>query len=184
MATRSATSNAPQNDTAATPEDENTVPETSNGRGQNAQRFDNDALRAITSFDEALALTEQTLGHEVVNASDEMGNGFTILPTTDKDKLVGVRFLIMSFDFHAGDNGTYVSCQIVTEDGRRLVLNDGSTGICDQLITWNQKTNRSGGLLVNGVRRSEYDRKNEHGDVIVNPNTGRAERGVTFYLNV
>lgn len=122
--------------------------------------FTDDDLRSLTTFDQALALTEQTHG-EVVDAERELGNGFRVLDSRDKMKLVGVPILLMDWTFNDGNFGKFVSVYLASrnEDGSmgRWILNDGSTGIATMLAEYTQKTDRRGGLIVRGgLRFSEY----------------------------
>lgn len=158
-------------------------PEESTVKGRNARLYDDAALRNIASFDDAMALTTTILGAEPVDAADEIGNGFTVLPTDEKARLVGVPFIILSVDFAQGNNGPYASTMIVTKEGERLILNDGSTGIYAQLDEWCVKSSRVGGLMVAGLRRSEYKRSDPEA-MRVKAESGTVLRGVTFYLNV
>jgi hypothetical protein len=154
--------------------------------GSNSRRYSEADLRDIKSFDDAMALAAQTLGAEsIVDASDVLGNGFTILQKSDKDRLIGMPFIILSYDFHIGDfgttedggNGYYVSIMLVTKDGGRYILNDGGTGIYAQLDEHNGRSQTPGGLVVNGgLRKSEYEYTDEA--------TGKKSAAATFYLNV
>jgi hypothetical protein len=122
--------------------------------------FTDDDLRSLVSFDQALALTQQTHG-EIVDAERELGNGFRVLDNKDKMKLVGVPILLMDWTFNDGNFGKFVSVYLAAknEDGSmgRWILNDGSTGIATMLAEYTQKTDRRGGLLVRGgLRFSEY----------------------------
>lgn len=110
-------------------------------------------------------------------AVDAWGGEFEELPTDwrlmEKESLIGVPFLCYRFEFRESDKGRnreYVSVYIVTEDDRRLVINDGGTGIYEQAKEWTDRTHKTGGLLCrNGLRVSKYD----------HPEFGESE---TFYL--
>jgi hypothetical protein len=114
-----------------------------------------DSLREVTTFEEALALAEQTYGN-VLSFSDEMGNGFKILQ--DKSKLVGVRALFLNWRFSEGNFGTFVSAAVVTSDtNEKWILNDGGSGIHADLMEYSARTGRFGGMIApNGLRVSEY----------------------------
>lgn len=144
--------------------------------GKNASKYDLTELRGVDSFDAAVALAKAKLGAEsVVEAANVLGNGFTVLPTADKGKLIGVKFLMLWVDFNQGDQGPFCSFGIVTEDDRKLIVNDGSTGIYAQLDEWYGRSSYAGGLIVNGLRESRYTYTDDNG----------VEKGaVTFYLNV
>lgn len=140
--------------------------------GKNANKYDLTELRGIQSFDDAVALVKEKMGAEAVaEGADVLGNGFTVLPTSQKGKLVDTRFVILWVDFNQGDQGPFVSFGVVTEDGRKFIVNDGSTGIYKQLDDWYGRSEYPGGLLVNGLRESRY----------IHPIHGAAS---TFYLNV
>lgn len=133
----------------------------------------------ITSFEDALNLIGDKLGGEVVQASD-LGDGFSVIDKASKKSLIGVTFIILEVGFHTGDfkredgeNGDFASLRIVTKDGRKLVLNDGGTGIPEQIKTlWKMKPETAGKpiFVPKGLRVSEYD----------HPVHGKSE---TFYLD-
>lgn len=140
--------------------------------------FTVDELQGIESFDDALKLAAEKYGAEnIALASDVIGDGFKLLE--NKDQLCGVQMLILSWTFNMGDFGEYASARIVThEDGatRKFVVNDGSTGIRDQLMSYEAKTGRQGGLLVSkGFRRSDYEFEDEK---------GKKQKGTTYYLDL
>lgn len=120
-------------------------------------------LAEIASFDDALKLAQSIYGADaVVAASDVIGDGFKLLE--NKDQLIEVPFLALSWDFHQGDHGEFASLKVVTRDGAKYVVNDGSTGIRDQLMSYSAETGRYGGLFcMKGLRRSDYTYKDENG---------------------
>lgn len=60
--------------------------------------------------------------------------GFGLLPGSHKERLIGVPFLILEFEFKTGhDNSSYVECAIVTTKDEKLMLRDSSKGIYAQL---------------------------------------------------
>lgn len=132
--------------------------------------FDPDDLRSIASFQDAVRLIETEMGGTLIDASQEIGDGFTMLD--DKDKLINVPFVALQWRFTPGDFGKqYVIMRVVTESGDKYVITDGGTGLAQQMASFTERTKRTGGLLVKrGLRKSEYD--NEFG------------HGVTHYLNV
>jgi len=136
--------------------------------------FDDNDLRGITSFDEAMKAAQKEYG-EIVDASTAIGTGFDLMDTEGKDQLVGVPFIVleMRFNWSEAYNQEFVSFLAVTEDGRRFIVNDGSTGVYRQLRTFYDEWKRPGGLLVKGgLRRSDYPANDER------------PAGTTFYLNV
>ena len=91
-------------------------------------RLDDDTLRGIGSFSDALALANSS--GEVIDASD-FGTGFDVVKA---DTLDGVPFVVLAWQFNAGEFGPFVSMTLVTEDGRKCIVNDGSTGVCEQVL--------------------------------------------------
>lgn len=153
-----------------------TVPATIENVGKG---IDDQTLAEIRSFDDALRQAEAT--GELENYSD-YGTGFVVLPTAEKNRLVGVPFVILEWRFTNGDNGLFVSCAIVTKNGEKLIVNDGSTGIRDQLVKITEQRKAKGrtepqkSLIVErGLTESRY----EYPD----PKTGEMRPAVTYYLS-
>lgn len=123
---------------------------------------------SIASMDDALRL----LGGDVVTTFSESGEWDVV---EDKSHLVGVPFVGLRWRFNKGDAGEFVSMEVVTEDGRRLIVNDGSTGIYQQLLRLTTETGRTAGIACKkGLRRSDYTYTDEKG----------TERpATTFYLS-
>ncbi len=143
-------------------------------RTRNSDAYDVTELRGITSFDDALALVTEKIG-DVTDAEKELGTGFRVLNGSDKDRLLGVSFIILSMDFNEGDQGAFVSFLCVTENNGKFVVNDGSTGVYKQLEEYRMRGGKPGGLLVNGgLRKSEYEKEID----------GKMTKAVTYYLNV
>lgn len=134
---------------------------------------------AIHSFDDAMALIGDVFGGEVVNA-ESLGDGFALLDKSQKDTLCGVPFVVLSAVFSEGDYkredgsvGTFVSLRIVTKDGRKVIVNDGGSGIHDQIkMLWSMHPETVGKPIAcaKGLRKSEYDHP-EHG------------KATTYYLD-
>lgn len=137
--------------------------------------YSDEELRNLKSWSEVVALS----GKPIVNVAEtELSTGFSVV--TDKNSLVGVPFILLDWTFSMGDMGEFVSANIITRDDRKLILNDGSTGICAQL---HRLTPGAPIGVARGLRKSEYARKDENGEVILNPKTGQPERATTFYLD-
>lgn len=153
------------------------------------QPFEIEDLRAITSFQDAQRLLEANQV-ELLDASTEIGDGFTLLD--NKDVLVDIPFIALTWVFSDGDYpvidekgvpqvdpetgepimGKFCTMRVVTGDGKKFIVNDGGTGIAKQLLGFEQRTGRSVGLLVQkGLRKSSYN----------HPIYGA---GTTHYLNV
>ena len=137
-------------------------------------------LREVTTFEDALRLTEETFG--VIAAADEvLGDGFTLLRSDQKDLLTGRPMLLMEWSFYEGDfGGNFAAIRAVVQNPdksvSRYIFNDGSAGICEQLARYTKRTGITGGLVVRqGLRRSDYTYTDEEGN----------ERPAsTYYLDV
>lgn len=136
-----------------------------------------DQLAEISSFDDALALINDAFGGVVVEADKTLGNGFAVLD--DKNKLIGVPFVAVKIQENKSelnDGGLFVSLFVVTEDGRKYVVNDGSTGIFAQVQElWKRKPELVGLPIMvrRGLRRSDYTYMD--GD--------KAKPATTYYLD-
>lgn len=114
--------------------------------------FDTDRLHEIQGFQDAVKAIEAEFG-SVVDASNEIGDGFPILD--NKNRLIDVPFLIMDWDYFDGSFGnTVLTMRVVTDTGQKWRVNDGSTGIQQQLARYETRTHRKGGMLVKGGLRS------------------------------
>jgi hypothetical protein len=135
----------------------------------NKRVFDDAALADITDLQSALDALANA--GATVDNFNEYGNGFSIL--RDKAQLSGKPFVVLEWRFNTGTFGEFASALIVTEDGTKCVLNDGSTGIFTQLrmVTDSRERNdvantQSGLLVKNGLRVSEYTYSDEKGNEI------------------
>lgn len=127
-------------------------------------------LRAISSVDDAFALMDSFGG---VESFDDYGTGFEIID--DKDRLVGNPFVVVEWRFTKSKEygGEFVSMAIVTKSGEKLIVNDGSTGVCAQMRRVTDERVKSGrrapqtGLMVSrGLRRSDYTYTDDKGNQI------------------
>ena len=132
-----------------------------------------DELRNITSFQDALNLISAK-GIETVNSSDVIGDGFTLLESKDKERLVGVPFLLLSWRFAKGNVGEFVSAHLVTTHNEKFIINDGSTGIMQQLADLTKSGVNGGIACKRGLRKSEYE--------YTDPKTGEVSNAVTYYI--
>lgn len=122
------------------------------------QPFSEKALAEITSIDAALsALAGAGLN---VSGIEDFGSGFVL---TEKDQLIGAEMLLLQWRFSEGDYGPFVSVAALTRDGRRVIFNDGSTGVYAQLQNvssvrlGNGETNVHAGLTAkHGLKESTY----------------------------
>lgn len=100
-----------------------------------SSRLDDETLRSIASFDDALALINERFNGEIVEADKELGNGFALLK--DKSLLIGVPFIVLNAMAYPSTKGTtrdtFWSLHLVTRRGDKLILNDGGTGIAAQM---------------------------------------------------
>lgn len=142
-------------------------------------RFDSNDLRSIGSFADLGNLVKDR-GIAVVDSRDVLGDGFELVPTPEKTRLVGVPFVIVDYSFAQGDNGEFATMRIVTKRDEKLIVNDGSTGIRDQLHQLDAAGIDGVILVERGLRVSEYTVE------LPNPKTGELEpsKAKTFYLAV
>lgn len=155
------------------------VPEVMTGKELDVNRkrnFSDAQLREITSFDDLVAMVNRREDLSFVDVSD-FGNGFSILDTKDKSRLIGREFYILDWRFNKGDKGEFVSMNILTRDNQKLVINDGSTGICQQMRDIETANGGTTALVKvpRGLRVSEYTYEN--------PDTGKDETARTYYLD-
>lgn len=156
------------------------VPEIMGG----GSHFDEDALRSLSTFDEAIALATSQHG-EMLDASDELGDGFTLLGRDQKNLLENRPLLLLEWAFRPGDFGTpFVSVRVAARNDNgsvgKYIINDGSTGIAEQLAKFTKKTGKLGNLLVKGgLRKSEYDKELPDGK-----GGTYTTHATTWYLNV
>lgn len=143
------------------------------------QRFDTGSLRSISSFADAMRLAQAT--GEVVKASETIGDGFALLD--NKRALLDIPFIALDWTFRDSDirdsEGVprqYVSITLVTGKGDKFIVNDGGTGLCEQLREFEREFGSHSRSLVaeRGLRVSEYD--------YTDPHTGQVTPAETFYI--
>lgn len=138
--------------------------------------FNDDALANITDFDSAMSALIDS--GSVVEQITDYGNGFSVVE--DKRRLCGVPFLILEWKFNDSDMSDlpFASATIVTQSGEKLILNDGGSGIRDQLMRVAAKRGPGAaltGLLVpKGLAESNYMYTDE---------SGKERPATTFYLS-
>lgn len=134
--------------------------------------FNEDQLRAVESLTDVLQMT----GGNVGQISKVLGNGFSVLD--NKAALLDTEFVIVRCGFHKSEVGSkkeFVTLHVVTTDGRKLVVNDGGSGIYAQAKEMVKMYGRVAPLHVpKGLRASTYDYTDADG------NTSEA---TTYYLN-
>lgn len=136
-------------------------------------------LAGITDFSSALSALESF--NVAVESMADYGTGFEIVK--DKNVLIGVDFVILDWRFTDSSKfeGDFVSAMVVAKDGRKLIVNDGSTGIRDQLrfvtserVRKDHPNPQSGLLVRGGLTRSDYT----YQDV-----KGKSSAASTYYLS-
>lgn len=153
-----------------------------------ASKFDETSLRDLATFDAALAMAEEAHG-EVHSASEELGDGFALLK--NPALLVGLPLILLEWAFRPGDFGTYVSVRVVAKlpggSLGKFVINDGGTGIAEQLAGYTKAHNgKTGGLVVeNGLSKSDYFRNDETGEIQQqrDDSKGFSTPATTWYLD-
>lgn len=90
-----------------------------------------DAMMEVSSFEDALAILNAS--GVVAESISDFGAGFTVV---DKARLVNVPFVILEWRFNASElnDAGFVSLSVVTKNNDKWIINDGSTGILQQLI--------------------------------------------------
>jgi hypothetical protein len=136
-------------------------------------------------YDELLAQLEAD--GELVDVSD-LGDGYKLVQgIAGKKKLVGMPFVILD---HVKQVSTkipgsfYSTMHIRTATGDLLIVNDGSTGIHNQLEGYREQGITKGIVCRRGLQVSEdYEVKDADGSPILNPQTNKPILGTTFYLD-
>ena len=134
-----------------------------------------DGAKTATELVNAFALAGIPLDNDEID-------GIKSIPVIkDKNTLLGTPFIMVEWRFNDGDHGTFVSIEIMTENGDRFILNDGSTGICAQVaaLTEHRTANdhpapTSGRMVKRGLRRSDYPFTDEK---------GKTTTATTYYLD-
>jgi hypothetical protein len=112
------------------------------------------------------------------------GTGFTVVK---KESLINKQFVILEWHFYPSDKGggDMVTVHAFTKDGDKVIFNDGSTGVREQLRRVMNTRIKAGAdevsacraLLVNGGLKSRtYD--------YTDPDTGEVSKATTFDLVV
>lgn len=141
--------------------------------GKSEDGFTDDMLREIESFDDIK--TVAGIAGSITSIGEVLGTGFSVLD--DKMRLVGIQFIVVKFSVHKSEKngGEFSTLHVVTDTKEKWIVNDGSTGIHEQMKELKEKMGAVCPLLVpRGLRVSEYDYTDGKG------NTSRA---ATFYLN-
>jgi hypothetical protein len=126
--------------------------------------FDSEALKSLSSFDDAMKIVAQAYGRPIEDATEELGDGFTLLDGNNKEILCGLPLIVMEWQFHAGGFGNkYVSVRVAArhQNGSmgKYIFNDSSApGCAEQLAKYTKDTGKYGGIMIpNGLRKSTYE---------------------------
>ena len=136
--------------------------QTSNEVVNTSPIYDTETLASIKSFEDAMAVLEQS-GVKVTDITD-YGDGFGVV---DKKDLVGVPFVILDWKFAEGEYGQdFAIVRAVTKDDRKVIFTDGSekSGIRPQVKDFEAKGSTGGILCPKGLTVSEYVYVNDKGE--------------------
>ena len=129
--------------------------------------YSEDEIKGLTSFGDAVALANEKGG---ITDGKDLGIGLEVV---EKEQLVGVEMILLEWRFNTGDFGPFVSVTAMTKDNRKLVFNDGSTGIYAQLTEITDEAGKHGNIyLRKGLRKSNYDNPQGEG------------KSTTYYLAI
>lgn len=146
-----------------------------------------DMLATIVDFNSAMDVFKSA-GVAVDQVSD-YGHGFSLIKTAEKHTLIGQPMVLVQWSFNSSDKHydehgeplPFVSIYIVTKDRRKVIINDGSTGIYRQLRTVSDARIAknhpmpNGGLVVpQGLTCATYPYTDEN---------GKTSEATTFYLS-
>lgn len=131
----------------------------------------------------ALPFDFDSLAASATNIAAHIGSGWTVVPTKEQHKLIGLPFVIVSIASRDGDFGEYLSLQCVlhhaivvdSTETNRVVINDGSTGIMRQLLDMADNAPELPYYISHGLRKSEYTWKD--------PDDGKEKPAFTYYLD-
>lgn len=128
-------------------------------------RLNDDMLAGIQSFDDALAIVNEVFEGHIVEADKVLGTGFGV--ADEKRAFIGTPFIILKADRNlsdlldpeTGEKRHFWSLHVVTKDGRKAIINDGGTGICQQIDELHARHPEVIGqpmLVKRGLRESSY----------------------------
>jgi hypothetical protein len=129
-----------------------------------------------------LALHRETFTPDTVRAATASYKGIDFIPDTweevaeafggevlmfegspwkvvDKDTLIGVPFMIcdVKVSWSTKYDSPFVNILALTKDNEKIVINDGSTGIMEQMLHMLNKSKRKAGIVCEGgLRKSDY----------------------------
>jgi hypothetical protein len=143
-----------------------------------SRRMDASILRNAESLSDLV----QHFPDGIVNGSEVLGDGFTMLSKDEKSRLCGVPLLFVEWTFSKGDFGDqseFVVTRCVQADGTgkivgKFIFIDGSTGVYQQLKDYSTEYGSYGGVFFpKGLRKSEYEKEVD----------GKMINATTFYID-
>jgi hypothetical protein len=133
------------------------------------------SIRAVDDMDTTEYLS--WLESEGVTLEEFDGGGQWEL-LKEKDELIDVSFIIAKVRFNDNEKGKFASVCCYLDGGRKVIFNDGGSGVYAQLQRWTEKNNRDTGIACpKGLRRSDYfyDEEQPDGTTVKRP-------AKTYYL--
>jgi len=121
------------------------------------RRLSDDDLELMNSYADALGYAASN-NIAAVDISD-YGTGVELLDKAGKNRLVGVEFIILDWQWRTGDFAEdYVSLTVMTRDGSKYVINDGSTGIREDVRRLERKLGGAKAVVkvTKGLSRGDY----------------------------
>ena len=129
--------------------------------------YDDETLAGIHSWDDAM----RVIADAGITATEikEYGDGFEVM---EKDEFENVPFVILDYKFSeskegytddAGNPATFAIFRIIAKDGRKAILTDGGSGICNKLRELEERGVVGGVVCPKGITVSRYkyvDRSN------------------------
>lgn len=133
------------------------------------------------SFEE---LYKELQNAEELGDASELGDGFKVLNSDDKGQIENRPFIVVDYKLdNVGKFSAFATMKIVTADNRRLIVNDGGTGIPSQLQEIKASGHTGAILCRKGLKVSRYDVTDEKGEPVIDPQTQKPIQGETWYLD-
>lgn len=132
---------------------------TTDGNGvvvENVSILNDGMLAEIQSFDDALAIVRDVFAGDIIESDKVLGTGFGV--ADEKAAFVGTPFIILKAETNPsekGDKGRFWSLHAVTKDGRKVIINDGGSGIAEQM---DELTTRHGDLFLATTDEKQFRR--------------------------
>lgn len=129
-------------------------------------KVDDADLASISTIEDALAL----LASQGIAATDitDLGDGFSVM---DKAEFINVPLVILDYKIanskeytdEKGDPLPFAIVRLVTSDGRKAIITDGSSGIARQVKDFHTRGVFGGIMVRKGLAVSKYDYVDEKG---------------------